>query len=134
MNNIFSIKFLVADLIKNSKKMQEGYITANWYKIVDNLSEYSKVYYLTDDTLHIKVNSPTILHYMRMNSDIYIDKINILFIDLIKIVADNTPKDNYINNNTYYKESSEILDTGIIQSNVYINIKKLNFLLDKHIE
>ncbi|MDR3259100.1 MAG: DUF721 domain-containing protein [Fusobacteriaceae bacterium] len=134
MNNIFSIKFLVADLIKNNKKMREGYIAANWTKIVDNLSEYSKIYYLTDDTLHIKVNSPTILHYMRMNSDIYIDKINTLFVSLMNPVIDSPPKNNYINSEICYNKSAETLNTDILQSNDYINIKKLNFLLDKNIK
>ncbi|WP_429191055.1 DciA family protein [Fusobacterium sp. PH5-44] len=67
------------EMIKKNPKFKEGYIRANWKEIVGNLETKASIYYLKDDKLFVKVDNSTILHFMKMNSNRYVEKINELF-------------------------------------------------------
>ena len=76
MIKLDTLQRIIGDMIKRDPKIQLSYLRANWSKIVNNLADGSQIDYIKGDTIYITVSNSTILHYMRMNSNIYIDKIN----------------------------------------------------------
>jgi len=81
-DGVVSIGELTLELLKENRKIQAGYIRANWEKITGELASRSRVWYIRDDVLHICVNSPAQLHYMNMRGEEYLERIRALFGDL----------------------------------------------------
>ncbi|MGL5122939.1 MAG: DciA family protein [Fusobacteriaceae bacterium] len=76
MLKILSIKNLIDAALKKSRKLKEIYIITNWSNIVGSLEKKSFPNYLKDKTLHVIVESSTVMHYMILNEEKYIKKCN----------------------------------------------------------
>lgn len=83
-----TLKTIIMEMIRENPQFKEGYIRANWKEIVGNLEKKASIHYLKDGKLFVKVDNSTILHFMKMNSNIYIEKINNLFNE-IELYDDN---------------------------------------------
>ncbi len=76
MLKILSVKDLIDEALKKSRKLKEIYIKINWIEIVGNLEKKSFPNYLKDGVLHVIVESSTVMHYMILNEDKYLKKCN----------------------------------------------------------
>jgi hypothetical protein len=79
MDEITPVSDLLAIYLQKNKKMQTGFIQAHWQEIVGELVKYSQVHSLKEDTLNDFVENPTIIHFINMNTGIYLEKIQNLF-------------------------------------------------------
>ncbi|MGL4688319.1 MAG: DciA family protein [Fusobacteriaceae bacterium] len=76
MLKILSIKNLIDEALKKSRKLKETYIKINWISIVGNLEKKSFPNYIKERTLHVIVESSTVMHHMILNEEKYIKKCN----------------------------------------------------------
>lgn len=90
-----TLKTIIMEMIQENSKFKEGYIRANWKEIVGNLENKTSIHYLKDSKLFVKVENSTILHFMQMNSNIYIEKINKLFHEM-EFHENNEKDENHI--------------------------------------
>lgn len=76
MIGIENIGKMIEKAVEKSRKLKEGILKAQWKKITGKLSEKSQVLYMKEETLYIAVENSSVLHFMEMNKNEYIKKIN----------------------------------------------------------
>lgn len=79
MMELANIKQMIDSAVEKSRRLKEGILKAKWQEITGKLFVKSKVLYIKEGTLYIAVESSAVLHYMEINKEKYIKKINEIF-------------------------------------------------------